>query len=60
MLKRINHTISEIIIILLVILTCGLYLLINKSKTNKSYIHRFFKPIDDIMYDSKLNKKLTH
>lgn len=56
MLRSVDDTISEIIIILLVVLTCGVYLLINKSKTNKSYIHKILKPIDDIMYDPKLDK----
>ena len=54
----INHTISEIILIMLVILTCGAFLLIRKSGTEKSYIHRYFKPIDDIMYDPRLDEKL--
>lgn len=56
-MERVDQTIAEAIIICLVILTLGLYLLIHKSRTNKSYIHRIFEPIDRIMYDSTLDYK---
>ncbi len=51
----INDTISEVLIIIIIICTFGLFLFIHKSRTDKSYIHKYFKPIDSIMYDPTMD-----
>ena len=55
--EAIEHTVVEILYFLLVILTLGIFLfVVRKPRTDKSYIHSFFKPIDSVMYDPALNR----
>lgn len=57
-ISPLKSTIIEILWILIIFLSLGVFLLIRKKQdTSNSYIHFIFKPIDYIIYYPKLNIK---
>jgi hypothetical protein len=60
-LEIIRHTVGEVVIILLIILSFGIFLGLRKKRTDKSLIHPLFEPLDHLMLapeETKQVKKL--
>lgn len=58
--SRLQQTVTEAVFILLTICSCGIMLglVIKTGRTDGSYIHCLFKPIDDIILDPRLRDDL--
>ena len=49
-LSSITATIAELLLLVCIIMSGGIFLILNKStNTNNSYIHKYFEPFDTIM-----------
>ena len=49
----IRDTVGEVVIIILILLSFGVFLGLRKKRTDRSLIHPLFKPLDSIMLDSE-------
>lgn len=50
-----NDTVVEVILLVLIVMSFGLFATLRKSSTDKSLIHRFFRPFDSFMHDPSLD-----